>query len=370
MPRSALLMVAWLLAVCGPGPTSTSLPSPTTPAGWHTYTDTQFGFSIAYPAGSTVQDEGASPGDVQSYRAFDPKFTDANGYPRGQVELGIYAKDAASLTDWVARHTGPASGATADPITYWTETSKPQSIRATGRDAIYFEWTTASGPTTVHVIAFIWKVSYVFRLEWWAVDSIYLSTMEATGRQMLASFQSSPSSEGVLVPGACTGPPSSSNSTTAKSLGMDRITLTIPAGWSDHTNEVTGVAALVYIQGPTSYGADDTTLMLVSVPFPRQVSSSHGQAVDDAAGRASLGPQGSVSDCTVGGETASFYWYQDSTGNTVYRLLLLHNPTVTYPTLYSVEISSRGAIDDRAITDVRAILGSWAWGIPVYNPNS
>jgi hypothetical protein len=165
------------------------MPSPTTPVGWQTYMDAQFGFSIAYPNGSTLQDEGSSPGSLQSYRAFDAKFTDANGYPRGQVEFGIYTKDASTLVDWVTRHTGPPAGPTASPLPYWDATSNLHSTTASGRDAIYFEWATASGPTTIHVIAFFWKSSYVFRLDWWAVDSTYLSMMEATGRQMLNSFQ-------------------------------------------------------------------------------------------------------------------------------------------------------------------------------------
>jgi len=199
MRYAALLVSVWLLAGCGavpigtgsnapPTPTTTGVPSPTTPVGWQIYADTQFGFSIAYPPGFAVQNEGSGPDSSQSYRAYDPQFT-TNGYPRGQVEFAIYVNDAASLTDWVARHTGPQGDAIANPITYWVATSNMQSTTAAGRDAIYFEWSLASGPTTIHVIAFFWKSSYVFRLEWWAVDATYLSTMEATGRQMLNSFQ-------------------------------------------------------------------------------------------------------------------------------------------------------------------------------------
>lgn len=204
MRHIALSVVVWLLAGCGAVPSGTgtdasaprtaspppptNLASPTTPAGWQTYTDSQFGFSIAYPPGFDFQNEGAGLDSSQSYRTYDPQSA-SNGYPRGQVEFAIYAKDAASLADWVARHTGPPGGPTANPITYWDKTSNIQSTIAAGRDAIYFEWTTASGPTTVHVIAFFWKSSYVFRLDWWAVDSVYLSAMEATGRQMLDSFQ-------------------------------------------------------------------------------------------------------------------------------------------------------------------------------------
>jgi hypothetical protein len=172
-------------------PRSTSLPSPSIPAGWHTYADPQSGFTIAYPAGFTVQNEGGDTtpgGAVKSYRAYDPQYVNG-GYPRGQVESAIHAKDAATLNDWVARHTGPPSGPTASPQPYWEATSNLQSTTAAGRGAIYFEWTALPGPFTVHVLAFFWKSNSVFRLEWWADDSAYLTTMDATGRQMLNSFQ-------------------------------------------------------------------------------------------------------------------------------------------------------------------------------------
>ena len=151
---------------------------------------------------------------------------------------------------------------------------------------------------------------------------------------------------------------------------MDSITLSIPTAWSDHTSEVTGVAALVYIQAPSSYGTDNATFMLVSVPGPRVGSSAHEQATQDAAGLAPLGPQSAVHDCTVGGENASFYQYREGAAKNGYRLLILRSPTSKYPFLYAVEISGLGQIDDRAAADVRAILGSWKWGIPVYDPNS
>lgn len=169
-------------------PTDTSIPSPTTPVGWHTYADAQFGFSIAYPPAFAIQNEGSYPDSVRSYRAYDPQSA-THGYPRGQVEFAIHPKDAPTLTEWVARHTGEPTGPTASPLPYWVKTSNMRSLTAAGRDAIYFEWNTSSEPATVYVIAFFWKTSYVFRLEWWANDSAYLSTMNATAKQMLNSFQ-------------------------------------------------------------------------------------------------------------------------------------------------------------------------------------
>ncbi len=171
----------------------------------------------------------------------------------------------------------------------------------------------------------------------------------------------SPSPSAVLQAGACTGPVTSSSSTTTKPLGLDSITLTIPTAWSDHTNEVTGAGALLFIKAPASYGPDNPTFMLQSIPGPRRGSTSHEQALEDAASFSSLGPAGPVSDCAVGGEQASFYEYHDSAGNDVFRLLVLHSPT---------SISSQGPLDPQAAADIRAILGSWGWGTPLYDPNS
>ena len=109
--------------------------------------------------------------------------------------------------------------------------------------------------------------------------------------------------------------------------------------------------------------------MLVTIPGPRQGSSAHEQAIEGAAGQPSLGPQ-SVSDCTVGGEAASFFLYESGPGNVMYKLLVLHSPASKYPFLYDVDISGRGQIDDRAAADMRGILGSWKWGAPVYDPIS
>ena len=188
-------------------------------------------------------------------------------------------------------------------------------------------------------------------------------------RSSSPSGQASASPSAFLEPGNCSGPSTGSPSITTKPLGMDSISLTIPAAWSDHTSQVTGAGALLFLQAPASYGSDSVTLLVQSIPGPRPGSSSHKQAVQDAAASASLGPESPISDCTVGGEQASFYRYQDSSGSSVSKLLVLHSPTSKYPFLYVVEVSSHGAVDLQAMTDVRAILGSWTWGPPNYDPN-
>ena len=146
--------------------------------------------------------------------------------------------------------------------------------------------------------------------------------------------------------------------------------MNIPTGWTDQTSQVAGEATLLRIQAPSEYGSDSAAFMIVAIPGPKRGSSAHELAVEDAAGLASLGPQTGISDCTVGGENASFYQYQESSGTQIHRLLVLHAPTSKYPLLYAIAISSQGQVDVRAAGDIRAILGSWSWGKPIYDPNA
>lgn len=190
-------------------------------------------------------------------------------------------------------------------------------------------------------------------------------TQASASRTASASPVASPSLTAVFAPGSCIDqPPASVTSGTTKPLGQDSIVLKIPTAWTDHSSDIP--TALLYVLAPNSYGSDHASFMLESLPFVHQASSSHQQAMEDASGLAGIGPQTPIYDCTSGGEQASFYSYQDSSGNDVYRLSLLHNPTSYYPKLYRVTISSSGRLDLSASSDVRAILGSWTWGQPTY----
>src|ERR1700730_13047991 len=118
---------------------------------------------------------------------------------------------------------------------------------------------------------------------------------KATGSDASASRTASPpamspSPQAVLQPGNCYGSSSSFNSTKTKALGMDSVTLTVPAGWSDQTSQVTGEAGLLRVQAPASYGSDNASFMLVAIPGPRPGSSAREQAIEDAIGVASLAP--------------------------------------------------------------------------------
>src|SRR5947209_5917561 len=121
----------------------------------------------------------------------------------------------------------------------------------------------------------------------------------ASGSRTASPAPPSPSPNAVLAASDCTSSTASPNSTTTKPLGMDSITLSIPVGWSDHTNEVSGAPALLYIQAPMSYGADNASFLLVSVPIGRVASSSHEQSLEDASGHAPPGSAISVNDCPI-----------------------------------------------------------------------
>jgi hypothetical protein len=176
-------------------------------------------------------------------------------------------------------------------------------------------------------------------------------------------------SNAVLQPDNCAAAQAASAYSKTSALGMDSITLSIPQGWADQTSQVTGISALLRIHAPTTYGSDNATFTLISVPGPRPGSSAHEQATEDASGKAGAYPQTSIFDCAISGQDSSFYEYLDPLGDHVFRLLVLHSPTSRYPFLYAVELSSQGEMDDRAKADIRAILRSWSWGAPKYNPN-
>jgi hypothetical protein len=161
------------------------------------------------------------------------------------------------------------------------------------------------------------------------------------------------------------------NATKTKALGLDSITLVIPTGWTDETSQLTARAAvLLSVRAPITYGSDHATFTVVA-QGPRRGSSAHEIAIDDATGHTSAGTQSLVNDCTIGGENASFYRLQYPADARLHtRLLILHSPMSKYPMLYLVEISSQGQIGERTAADVRAILGSWTWGAPLYDPNT
>src|SRR5438105_13853630 len=111
-----------------------------------------------------------------------------------------------------------------------------------------------------------------------------------SGSDASASRTTNPSASvavpgGLFLVGNCTGPLTSANSTRTKPMGEDGITVAIPPGWTDHANGVGGESKTwLYLYEPTGYGPDNATFMVQQEPLPRQVTSSHKQADEDATG--------------------------------------------------------------------------------------
>ena len=161
-----------------------SSPTPIVPSGWQTYSDATFAFRIAYPAAFTFKREGnADPVAMwlAEYRAVDNRYL--NGYPPGQVELGVYSMNADTLDAWLTLHTGVDQSTHSQ--FYWAATSNVQAATIVGRAVITFD--VQNGPALVHVTIFRHGV-YLIRLDWYSTDSTYSSDIQAVADQMLKSF--------------------------------------------------------------------------------------------------------------------------------------------------------------------------------------
>lgn len=167
-------------------PTPAPTASASTPAGWQTYTDSQYGFSVAYPSTFTFKTEGPpniAPGWLREFRAVDNAYL--GRYPPGQVEIGVYVMDADSLQAWITKHTGPNGGRPGSPQ-YWMATPQLQATTAAGRPAFTFD--ESGQDTTLHSTVYQ-AGAEVIRVTWWATDPNYSATIEQVAEQMLASFQ-------------------------------------------------------------------------------------------------------------------------------------------------------------------------------------
>lgn len=196
---TALLSTAFLVGACGATPdtgdaTATPTASPTQTAvspspspTWLVYTDTQYGFTISYPSGFTFQDQGAGPpGAIQIYRAVDSRYL--TGDPPGQVDLDIISMDTATLSEWIAKHTGPSSAPPSQEF-YWETTANVTPTSAAGHQAISFDNSSPGGPGTVHAIAFLQTSSRVILIDWFSTDPSYADAIQSVYQQMLASFR-------------------------------------------------------------------------------------------------------------------------------------------------------------------------------------
>jgi hypothetical protein len=127
------------------------------------------------------------PGWLLEMRAVESRFLGT--IPPGQVEFGVRANDADTLTAWIKKHTGPCGSPNSKEY-YWDNISNVTPVKAAGRDALSFDWDqqACGTPYTLHLTAFLLRPSYVFLFSWYSQDVADAATLRGLADQMLASF--------------------------------------------------------------------------------------------------------------------------------------------------------------------------------------
>jgi hypothetical protein len=145
-------------------------------APWPQYADQQYGFTVSYPPGFTFQPQHGDPssGMLMTYRVVANEYLQT--YPPGQIELGVYVRDAPTVGDWINKHSGPASSS--DPLRYWAPPSNTLLTTVAGKDGLSFDWIPDTGSPTIHAVAVFLSTS-VLLVEWWSTDSSYTKTIES-----------------------------------------------------------------------------------------------------------------------------------------------------------------------------------------------
>lgn len=175
-----------------PAPASSARTIQCTPppsAGWLSFSDSDYGFTIEYPTGDTFEKAGRGnpvAGWMAAYRAVDTCYL--GGYPPGQVEVSVFKFDESSLTAWVSKH----SVAKCTDPGFLDGVTNVQSLKTSGRDAVTFDEVgkcIAEGPDTIHNTVLLLKSGYVLRVDWWSVNPKIVGTLQATADHMLATLK-------------------------------------------------------------------------------------------------------------------------------------------------------------------------------------
>jgi hypothetical protein len=195
-----------LLSACGYAPTGqgpgtqtaspaqTGSPAPIaasspvlSPSQWPRYDDATYKFSISYPPTFTFERQhGIAGSDIlMLYRAVDPAYL--KGYPPGEVEIGMYAKDADSLDAWVTKHSGPPSPT--EDNRHWSAVTNRATVTVAGRDGISFDWSPDSGKSVIHSTCVFLGTTYVLMVAWWTTDAKYSDTIQHHHQQMLVDLR-------------------------------------------------------------------------------------------------------------------------------------------------------------------------------------
>jgi hypothetical protein len=131
------------------------------------YTSTAYGFSVQCPSGfwwGTFRN--APPGWLSLYRTVDDRYV--NGYPAGQIEIGVRNLDSDSLRHWVDQRVGPPYSSDGSHI--WDSVTNVREISLAGSTGLAFDFVMAGSesPYNFHDVALVLQSKFVLVIDWWA----------------------------------------------------------------------------------------------------------------------------------------------------------------------------------------------------------
>jgi hypothetical protein len=170
-----------------PARTESPSPSPLPSGQWPMYNDATYKFSISYPPTFTFERQHGITGTdiLMLYRAVDPAY--ANGYPPGEIDIGVYVRDADTVDAWVTKHSGPPTPSGKN--LYWNGVTNRATVTVAGRDAIAFVWTPNTGKPTIYSSGVFLGATYVLIVSWWSMDPLYSDTVQRSHQHMLQDLR-------------------------------------------------------------------------------------------------------------------------------------------------------------------------------------
>lgn len=134
------------------------------------YTSTEYGFTVQCPAGfwwGTFH--GVPAGWLSAYRTVDDRYV--NGYPPGQIELGVRNFDSDTLRHWIDQRVGPPLSTDGSHI--WDSVSNVREISVAGSAGFAFDciMTGPESPDNFRAVALVLQSKFVLVIDWWAYAS-------------------------------------------------------------------------------------------------------------------------------------------------------------------------------------------------------
>jgi hypothetical protein len=152
------------------------------------YTSKEYGFSVQCPTGfwwGTFHN--APPGWLSLFRTVDDRYV--NGYPEGQIEMGVRNFDSDTLRHWIDQRIGPPFST--DGIHIWDSVSNVREISAGGSTGLAFDYvmTGPESPNNFHAVAVVLQSKFVLVIDWWAYEqSGYGPTIAKEADALVASL--------------------------------------------------------------------------------------------------------------------------------------------------------------------------------------